>query len=250
MYMRDFWAALARRWLLVLCCLGATVGLALLVGAKVPPNYQSSADVVLVPPKSSADPTANRFLSLSDLRQAVDVLTRSLGSDSTVERIKASAPAGHFVAAADVTTSAPILIVTATAGRPEQAQQLLESVIAQVPLSLADLQQSVRIATKDQITPQMVAQDERPKAVYKKQIRAVGACVAFTLLMSAMLIGAVDNLLVRRRWRRDELAAIEDLARSSGPQPMIKSAAAADWPTKKKLSATGKSNAVAAKSRR
>jgi len=198
MYMRDIWASLARRWILVLVCLLATAGLGYMTAQKVPPTYQSTADMVLVPPKSTLDPKANRYLSLGGLRQAVDVLTRSVGSDSTDDAIRLVAPEGKFETSADFTTSAPILIVTASADTPLATQKLLDAVLAQVPVNLRELQKSVQIDPKYQITPQMVAQDDEPKTVMKTQIRAVGAVVALSLLVSAMLVGAVDNRLVRR----------------------------------------------------
>lgn len=222
MSMRDLWAAMARRWTLTLCCLAATAGLALFAASKVPPTYESTADVVLVPPKSTEDPTANRYLSLSGLRQAVDVLTRSLGSDSTEDQIKKAAPGGAFETTADFTTSAPILIITAKAPTARQAQELLNAVVAQVPVSLAELQRSVQIDTKHRITHQVVAEDEKPKAVNKKQVRVVGASIAFALLLSAMVIGAVDNVLQRRARAEDEAEAINDLVRSLNPQLELK----------------------------
>lgn len=205
MDMRDLWTTLARRWMLTLCCLAASAALVLVVVARVPPTYESSADVVLVPPRSAEDPTANRYLSLSGLRQAVDVLTRSLGSDRTVRQIRAQAPAGSFEVMADFTTSAPIVIVTSRAATAGQAQRLLDAVIAQVPLSLDALQRSVQIATKDQITPQVVAEDEQPRTVFKQQVRAIGAALAFALLATVMLVAAADNIASRRR-RREEPA--------------------------------------------
>lgn len=204
MYLHDIWASLVRRWILVLACLLATAGLGLVVAQKVPPTYESAADIVLVPPKSTVDPGANRYLSLIGLRQAVDVLTRSLGSDSTKDAIHEVAPEGEFEATADLTTSAPILTVTAKAGSPGSAQKLLDAALAQVPINLRQLQTSVQIGTKNQITPQLIAQDEQPKTVTKKQVRAVGAVVAISLLLSAMLVGAVDNRLLRRASAKQE----------------------------------------------
>ncbi|MCD9196884.1 Wzz/FepE/Etk N-terminal domain-containing protein [Aeromicrobium wangtongii] len=196
--MRDLWASVARRWILALFCVAATACFALFVASQSPPPYESSADVVLVPPRSTEDPTANRYLSLSGLRQAVDVLTRSLGSDATIAKIRRAAPHGTYEATADFTTSAPILIVTVTAPTSRQTQQLLDAVVAQVPISLHDLQQSLEIAEKSLITPQIVAQDDKPRAVTATRVRAVGASVALALLLSAVTIAAVDNVLLRR----------------------------------------------------
>lgn len=250
MYMRDLWTTLARRWVLTLFCLAASGALVFLVAAKVPPTYESTADVVLVPPKSAEDPTANRYLSLSGLRQAVDVLTRSLGSDRTVSQIREKAPAGTFETAADFTTSAPIVIVTVKAPTADQAQELLDAVIAQVPVSLDALQKSVQIATKDQITPQVVAEDEKPLAVNKKQVRAIGAVLALALLASAMLVAAADNLLLRRKRARQEDGAVKDMVEAVTSRREFLPAVDLDWAGKPISTTPKKSDAGPVRSRR
>lgn len=250
MYMRDLWTTLARRWLLTLFCLAASGALVLVVATKVPPTYESTADVVLVPPKSAEDPTANRYLSLSGLRQAVDVLTRSLGSDRTVTQIRDRAPAGTFETAADFTTSAPIVIVTVEAPTADQAQRLLDAVIAQVPLSLNALQKSVQIETKDQITPQVVAEDEEPQAVNKKQVRAVGAVLALALLASAMLVAAADSLLLRRRRARQEDEAVKGMVEAVTSRRDFLSPVDLAHPAKPASTSPKKSDAGPVRSRR
>lgn len=203
MYMLDLWDSLMRRWVLALACLMATAGLTYAVSAQVTPTYESRADVVLVPPKSVEDPTMNRYLSLSGLREAVDVLTRSLDAEKTQDAVRRAAQGGTFKTEADATTSAPILIVTASAATPEAAQKVIDAVLDEVPVTLRELQESVGIASSAWITPQVVAVDEEPRTVNKKQIRIVAAAAALLLFLSALLVGAVDNrLLVRSRVRQ------------------------------------------------
>lgn len=249
MYLSDFWSSLARRWYLVIACLIASAGLAYYVSQSVAPTYESTADVVLVPPKSVEDPTSNRYLSLSGLRQAVDVLTRSLGSDSTQDVVEKIAPDGEFETTADATTSAPILIVKAKADSPARAQRLLDAVVEQIPVNLRALQDSLQIAKKYQITPQMVASDEKPKAVNKKQIRAVGAIAGFSLLMSAMLVGAVDNRLLRREKAR-EAEEQEALLEKDNRNPQGNADNAAGPTAERPAPETGKRDVVSAKARR
>lgn len=246
MYMRDLWASLARRPFLVAVCLLATIGLTYVAAGQVKPTYESRADVVLVPPKSAEDPTINRYLSLGGLRQAVDVLTRSLGSDTTLKAVQKVAPQGTFEAQSDATTTAPILIVTTKAATPAQAQAILEAVLEQIPINLRELQDSVNIAKANQITPQRVATDDEPKANHKKQIRAVGAGAAFLLIVSALLVGAVDNRLLRRD-RDREIAEQEALLRLESPPPSPKRSVRG---TGSPSDQTRKRNVVSAKARR
>ncbi|MRK00830.1 hypothetical protein GEV27_04780 [Aeromicrobium sp. S22] len=203
--MLDLWDSLVRRWPFALACFLVAGGLTFFVSTQVSPTYESRADVVLVPPKSVEDPTANRYLSLSGLRQAVDVLTRSLDAEKTHDAVRRAAPSGTFETQADATTSAPILIVTATAATPAAAQKAIDAVLEQVPVTLRELQESVSIARSAWITPQVVSTDEEPRVVNKKQIRVVTAAAAFLLLLSAFVVGAVDNrLLVRSRAQQSD----------------------------------------------
>lgn len=255
MYMRDFVASLGRRWILVVVCLLMTVGLAQTVWTKVPPTYQTKADVVLVPPKSTENPAANRFLDLGGLRQAVDVLTRSLNSDSTKAKVLALAPQGKFEATADAGTSAPIFILTATASSPAAAQKLLDVVLDQVPVNLVELQNSLQINARNQIVPRTVARADHPKAVKKGQIRAVGAVVAFLLLLSAMLVAAVDHILLMRKSSKQHKAQLDDaeeLDKLEGldeiPQANPNESSARPV-VKQPASETGRRNVVSAKTR-
>jgi hypothetical protein len=223
MYMRDFLESVVRRWVWAAACLLAAIGLTYGVYTQVAPTYQTHADVVLVPPKSVEEPTNNRYLSLGGLTEAVDVLTRSLGSETTQKAVQRDAPRGTFETQADPTTSAPILVVTAKGATPADAQKVLDAVLVQIPINLRELQESVDIGRSFQITPEMVTGDDKPVAVHKKQIRAVGAAAAFFLLLSALVVAAVDNLLLGREGRR---ALAEQEARlrkarehSPGPGP-------------------------------
>ncbi len=92
----------------------------------VAPAYEMQASIVLVPPKSTDDPQANRFLTLGGLEQAAAVFTRAMASDQTHKAATRVAPDGEFTVEPDYTTSAPIVVSTATASDEQAARRLLD----------------------------------------------------------------------------------------------------------------------------
>ena len=120
MYMSTLGRIALRRWPLVVLALLMTGSGLFAVSTMVQPEYKSSASVVLIPPKSLEEPDSNRYLSLGSLDQAVGVLVRSLVSDEVRSQVAAETTVGDYDVVADWTTSAPILVVTATAPTPRR----------------------------------------------------------------------------------------------------------------------------------
>ena len=156
MYLKDLTASLLRRWYLFLTALILTAGACFGVVHLVGPTYKQSASIVLLPPKSP-DADTNRYLDLGSLSQAVDVLVRSLQSDATHARVVPTPGTGDYTVAPDPTTSAPIAVITATAGSPGSAAKILAAVLTQVPDNLTALQSNLGIGDTNRITSIVVA---------------------------------------------------------------------------------------------
>lgn len=199
MYLRDLAASLLRRWYLVAVAALLVAGAGWGALTKVSPTYEMSASVVLVPPKSTEDPSANRFLALSGLNQAVSVVIRSLNSDQTNAKVDKIEPHGEYEATPDFTTSAPIVVLTADSDSPVTTRRLLDAVRGQVSTNLAALQEALNIKPGSQITPIEVSHDDKATTLQKKRIRLVAALTVLLSLMCAGGIGAVDGILMRRR---------------------------------------------------
>lgn len=199
MYLKDLMGSLLRRWYLFLVALALTAGACVEVVHMVGPTYEQSASVVLLPPKSPTDQDSNRYLDLGSLSQAVDVLVRSLQSDATHEQVVPTPGSGDYGVAPDPTTSAPIAVITVTAKTPGAAATILAAVLAQVPKNLTALQSNLNIDADARITSIVVAQDQRPRMMVKPQLRAGAAASVVVLAGLALLIGAADGLLLRRR---------------------------------------------------
>lgn len=203
MYLGDVLRSLRRRWYLVLVALLIAAAGTFAVSTRVVPSHVSTASIVLVPPVDSEDPQLNRFLDLSNVATSVDVVVRSMSSSTVVADLQDQVPGATYTIATDPATSAPVLLVTSTADDAGPAQEMLEAVLAQVPRSLADIQDEVGIAQSRQITSLVVAQDEEPTVDNSTRVRVLG--VAFVGLFGVLLlaIAAYDGIAGRRRSPKD-----------------------------------------------
>jgi hypothetical protein len=175
MHLKDLGTTLARRWYLTLAGLLATAGLCIGTFTAVPPTYQTTADVVLLPPKTSVGTGGNPYLYLGGLQQAVDVLTRALTSDASRTELLGAVGAGEYDVVPDLSTSGPILIVTGTGTTSTIADSARNAVLDRVPTTLVRLQTSLSVAADSQITSMVLTADEKPKAILKTRLRAVAA---------------------------------------------------------------------------
>lgn len=213
MYLRDLAQSLLRRWILVLLALMLTGGVCFLAAQAVGPTYRSEASIVLLPPKSVTEPTANRFLELGSLTPAVDVLTRALNADATRAQVRRTADKGKYLATVDDATSAPVVVVSAEAPSAGQAEALVDAVLTQAPATLSALQSSLSIARGAEITSIPLPRDE-PQASQKSRVRAVAALGIVCLAGNAVLIGALDGILLVRASRKEARGAGGDAADS------------------------------------
>jgi hypothetical protein len=202
MYMSTLAKIALRRWPLVVLALLMTACGMYAVATTVRPEFQSSASVVLIPPRSTEDPDSNRYLALGSLDQAVGVVTRSLVSDEVRAQVAAEVPDGTYDVTADWATSAPILVVTAHGASSAVTDELLTAALAQIPTVLQQLQKSIGVPDSQEITSLPLTRDEAPSRVLKPLIRALVAAAALLLSLSLGLIALIDGLQLRRARRR------------------------------------------------
>ncbi len=216
MQMRDFPAALRRRWYLTVTGILATAGLCAAAYLAFPPTYQAKSSIVLLPPATTVEEGGNPYLQLSDLRQAVDVTIAALSSQSATDQVKAAAPDGSYEVLPDYTTNGPIFIITADDSTQASTLATLDVVKDMVAPTLANLQNSLGIAPESQITPKVLTSDQEPTTVRKAQIRGLILALAAGLILSSFLLAVVDSALLRRAARREpatQADAIPDISR-------------------------------------
>lgn len=217
MLIRDLPAALRRRWYLAIVGILLTIGLCGLAYVQFPPTYAAKASVVLLPPSTTVPEGGNPYLQLSDLKQAVDVMTRTLMSQETEERVMEQAPTGTFEVLPDYETSGPIIVITAGDVTPEAALKTLEVVKSMVSPALEDLQSTLGIAPESQITSKVLISDDQPSTVRKTQLRVLIIAFALGIAISALAVAIVDSALLRRAGRQAPKRT--DSLETSGPGP-------------------------------
>jgi hypothetical protein len=224
MYLQDLLASLRRRWYLFLVAILVTAAACYGVAKAVGPTYAAEGAVVLLPPPDPKNPDTNRFLSLGSLKEAGDVLIRSLRSDRTHRTIVRAAPGGDYTVDPDFTTSAPVIVIRSEAPSAGAAAAILRAVLEQLPRSLADLQSALGIAAGNRIVSEAIQVDGQPEFVPQGQLRAAAGAGVLLLALLSVLIGAVDGLIARRRSHRSEIRAVpspEDTTTPDSPTPLV-----------------------------
>ena len=227
MQLNELLRSMARRWYLVLALLLLTLAAGIGVSRAVPVSYSMTAGVVLIPPKSTEDPSANRYLILGGLEQAVDVLVRSVNSPPTKSAVDRIAPDAEYEVVGDASTSAPVLILTGQSGSAATSERVLATLLRIVPRNLDALQDELDIRKTYRITSLELARDAEPVTSQKARLRAVAAVVVLSLGLGIVLIGLTDSLLMRRRIARAEFepgrpSRAINLAARTGTRPTRK----------------------------
>lgn len=192
MYLSDTFAMLKRHWVLALLGIVFTIILGAIAYVVVAPQYQSTANVVLLPPKLTAEQGANPFLVLGGLRTTSDVIARAMGTDEIKRDVVAAGGSDSYVIESDPTTNGPLLLITANGGTPQQVQQTLQLLIDEVPQVLKEVQEANGIKPSFRISSSVIAQQREPSATRSSQIRAVVAAVLMGAILSLGLISLVD----------------------------------------------------------
>lgn len=218
MYMRDVWRACLRRGYLVLVCLAVSLAVLVSAGTAIKPDYELTADIVLIPPPNPDTPDLNRFLGLGGLGDTVDVLARSMASQETAESLDDAAPGADYTVLPDPTSSAPLLVVTVTDTDERTARTMLAAVLDQLPQNLGELQSDLGIEQDSQITAMAVARDEEPETQQRSRLRTLAVIAAALLLASLLVVAGVDGMLLRSSSRPDEEAPVADVPPEDPPE--------------------------------
>jgi hypothetical protein len=208
MYLRDVASSLVRRWYLTLAGILLTAGLVALALQLVHPAWESEANLVLLPPRSTILPGGNPYLQLGGLSPTLDLLVVKLSDEQMRLAVKGLSSTATYTVKADTTSSGPVLLVTATDRTPESSIKVRDELIREAPIRLAALQESLAISPNARITSMVLTQDPRAQTVSKNQIRAVVVAAGAGLVGTALVVALVDGVGVRRR--RMTLKALAD----------------------------------------
>lgn len=201
---RDFFAALRRRWILavVAVIISALAGAGTVIA--VGPKYEAAATVLLIPPRTTtvvgeSDYTqGNPLLYLGGLNQTRDVLALRLLDDTVQRAVQEKYPLSEIEVAPEKSSSGPVLHISSTATSPENALGATALVRDRAAETLSALQADLKITTSARVTLIPLTANTEADVVRKGQIRA-GVLAAFGVLIVMLLaIGLTDGLLRSR----------------------------------------------------
>jgi hypothetical protein len=211
---------LLRRWYLTLVGLLVTVGLCFLATVLVPPTYSAKSNILLVPPPSASQNGNNPYLSLSGLTLAADVVQRAMSGTEAAQTLQARGVTGKYSTVRDLTTSGPVLLVTATGNTPAIALDSLNKVVALVAPTARSVQQAISVPSSAQFQTYVITKDDRTSTVRKTEIRALVVAAAAGIFLTLIAVAVLDSLLVRgsrRRALRRERAQQAEVAAAADP---------------------------------
>lgn len=220
MLFSTFFAALRRRWLVATAGLGFTICLAAAALAFVPPTYEATASVLLLPKGGTGAQGENPYLSLGGLQPTTDAVARAM-LDSQVQKTLADRGArGDYVVDTDRATNGPIIEITAQDPSASVALTTMRLVVEQIPVTLTSLQAAVNVPSRARMSVTILTEDRVSTTVAKTRIRALVAAVGLGLAFTFGAIVAVDGIMNNRRTRREATEADSAVRiASSGDHP-------------------------------
>lgn len=196
MNLRDLWSSLLRRWYVLLPAILFSCALGVLALGAVPPRYEASADVVLIPPTDSGD---NPFLYLGGLDQAVMVVVRAVGSEDVRNAVAEKFPTADYSVVRDPASSGPILLIDVSDVSPSGTLDVLDLVLAEVSSSLVGLQEVVDVPAGSRISTMTIARDDETTSSQRARYEAAVLVVGGGIVLSVLATALIDRILSRRR---------------------------------------------------
>jgi hypothetical protein len=190
--------AFVTRWYVTLA--GVLVTIALCVGAAsvVPVQYEAKSVTVLIPPPTTT--AANPYTNLTSVTGLTDVLGQALTAPESTAAVKKAGNVGTYTVTNDVSTSGPLVLITALSDSPEHARNLANFVTDLVPGTLIKLQNALSdLASKSYITSRVINPVDKTIAVKKNRTRAMIVAAGVGLLLTVLLVAAVERFASRRR---------------------------------------------------
>lgn len=207
MDLKDLARSALRRWYVLLVCLLLTAAGALGIARSMPASYDVSSSILLLPPASSVGDEGNPYLYLSGLGQAVDVLVTRLTSDAVAQPVLERHPGVTLTVERDVSTTGPIILVSASGPDAADGESTVAEVVAALPGQLADLQSALDVPDGSVITSTVLTAPEDAAPNTKARTRAATAVVGVGLVLSVLVTALADRVLLDRRRRRTGEAA-------------------------------------------
>jgi hypothetical protein len=199
---RSVLQALRRRWYITFPSLILAGILAVGAWLAIPPTFERSASVLLVPGAGSVPEDGNPYFYLGGLTNAADVLVRAVGSENVQHQMEAQFRGIDIEVARDASTAGPVILIVVNARTDTDAVAALDLMVKRAGAALESLQVADRVARADRITMQVITIDQQ--ATLRQRTRLVVAAVvgAGIAALGALIAALVDGLSNQRRRRR------------------------------------------------
>jgi hypothetical protein len=189
---------LGRRWYVVGFGVLATTGLCWATMQVVPVEHSATAEVLILPPKSTLNTDGNPYRALGGLNLAADVLARAVSAPQMAKQLVPTGGLTTYTVASDVTSPGPILLIESQGVDASNVMLTKDAVLAQMPLTLDSLQAQAGAPASSLLSMSLIMNDDVPTVDRKSQIRALIVAGVCGLAMTVFLSVGIDALLTRR----------------------------------------------------
>lgn len=162
-----------------------------------PPRYEATASVVVLPGPGNIPERANPFLFLGGVSQARDILVKLANSDEVRAELLSESSDLDYAVGVDVSGSAPMLAVSASARDPQSALSMRDAVLDYLPRELEALQDKAATPPGSRIESLVLVEDPDATRVDKGRVRGLVAVAILGLGLTFVAVAAID-LLSRR----------------------------------------------------
>lgn len=200
MTLADFGKSLLRRWYAVVLCLALTAGGAYFIYKTVPPTYESTANIVLIPPDSLVTEEGNPYLFMGGLDQAVSVLVVKLNSAEVSDELVT--PGTDYEVVADTRAPGPLIAITTVGATAEQSAALRDEILLRLPDELETMQDQLNVADEARIQMMTVVQSAEPTKLVKEQMRTLLGVIAVGLAGTVIIAAVLDRWTLARAARK------------------------------------------------
>jgi len=182
----------ATRIVVLLLGLAVTGILLWVAAAKLPPKYEASASLMLLPGNGNIPVGANPFLYLGGLSQARDVLVKAANSDQTREELLRSRPSLDYMVQVDPTASAPIMLITSIGSDPEAVLELRDDLLKELPRALKRFQDDAKTPSRSRIDSMVLGVEADAYHDVKSEVRTLLAVAALGLGLTVAALAGSD----------------------------------------------------------
>lgn len=214
------------RWRIVLPGLLVAVALAAGTWFAVPPTYQRSATMLLVPGAGSVPDEGNPYFYLAGLTQAADVVVRAVGSDNVRRDVEVRYPGVTSEVTRDPATAGPVILMVVDAPTDAEAAAVVDFLVQRAGDDLRDIQAADRILPSYRIQIRPISIDDH--STLRGRSRVVAAAAVGMLAVGCVALVAV---VVELRSRRSSRVGADEAEESAGSDDTSTSSAddVPDW---------------------